>query len=126
MNVKAIVLASILGLSTPAIASLSFNPPAIAQGALPIGTFEDSLWTIDLSYYNNTLSYYGTNKQTGDSLELRGATVAGTARRRLYIWNNGDYRYQVAWQPNDPNYIRLQVFNARGRIMLNRLLSRTN
>jgi hypothetical protein len=126
MNLKAIALAAILGLSTPMIADLTLNTPALAQSNLPIGIFEDSQWAVTLQYTNNALTYIGSNKRTGDYLELRGARVSGNAQRRLYIWRNGDYTYQVAWRPSDSGYIRLQVFDGRGREILNRLLSRTS
>jgi len=124
MNLKAIALASILGLSAPAVANIALTPPAIAQASLPVGTFEDRTWAITIDYYNNSLTYYGRNKRTGDYLELRGARVSGNSQRRLYTWSNGGHRYQVAWRPSDPDFIRVQVFDPRGREMLNRLLNR--
>ncbi|HBL11038.1 MAG TPA: hypothetical protein DD379_06460, partial [Cyanobacteria bacterium UBA11162] len=79
-------------------------------------------WAVSIEYYENAYSYYGTNLRTGDSLTLRGAKVGGDSQRRIYTWTNGDYRYQVAWQPSDPGVIRVQVFDGRGQEILNRLL----
>ena len=60
--------------------------------------------------------------QSGDSL----LTGTGLILKRLLIhntWRNGDHRYQVVWQPSDPMFIRLQVFEPNGSEVLNRLLS---
>jgi hypothetical protein len=125
MNVKAIALATLLGLSAPAIADITLDRTAIAQSSMPYGTFEDDTWAVSVNYQNNSFSYYGENKRTGDNIYLSGATVSGNGQRRIYTWQNGNYRYQVAWRPSDPDYMRVQVFDGRGRQILNRLLSRS-
>jgi len=88
-------------------------------------TFTDSEWLVAINGDGNDLSYYGVNLTTRDSLTLRGATVSTNSQRQVYTWNNGNYRYQVAWRPSDPQVIRLQVFNGR-RELLNRLLYDTS
>lgn len=128
MNFKAFLLASILGLSVPAIASTaiagtSIPSNAIAQVSAPVGTFVNNTWFIRISYINNAYFYEGNNKNTGDSITLSGATFGGNSNRRTMTWNNGGYRYQVAWQPNDPGTIRVQVFSPNGQQILNELLS---
>lgn len=125
MNIKAIALAAILGLSAPALADVTLNTSALAQARAPLGMFQDSEWSVTIRYNRNTLNYYARNLRTDNSLSLRGATVGGNNQRRIYTWNNGDHRYQVTWQPSDPDIIRLQVFDPRGRVALNRLLSRS-
>jgi hypothetical protein len=124
MNIKAVALATLIGLSTPAILEMANPQSAIAQASVPYGTFQDDTWAVNVSYANNTITYYGENKRTGDNIYLSGANVGGNAQRRVYTWQNGNYRYQVAWRPSDPNYIRVQVLDGRGRQILNRLLSR--
>ncbi|MCA1992183.1 MAG: hypothetical protein LDL41_09085 [Coleofasciculus sp. S288] len=126
MKFQAIVLATILGLSTPAIADIARSPHAVAQANAPIGMYSDGEWSVTIGYNNNALSYYGENLRTGDRLSLRGARVSGNNQRRIYTWTNADVRYQVAWQPRDPGVIRVQVFNGRGREILNRLLYESN
>ena len=125
MNVKAFLLASVIGLSAPAIADIALTPPAVAQSSAPLGIFQDDVWSVRISYYNNTYIYEGGNKNTGDSIQLSGATFGGNSSRRTMTWDNGGYRYQVAWQPNDPGYIRVQVFSPNGGQILNRLLYQT-
>jgi hypothetical protein len=119
MNLKAIVLATIIGLSGPAIADIALNTHAVAQNA---ATFTDDEWRVTIGYDGNDFSYYGENRITGDSIRLRGATVSGNSQRRILNWTNGDFLYQVAFQPRDPQVIRLQVFDGSGRAVLNRLL----
>ncbi|MDY7013028.1 MAG: hypothetical protein SVX43_05405 [Cyanobacteriota bacterium] len=126
MNLKAIALAALLGVSGPAIADLTRNLPAAAQFNAPLATFDDGEWSVTIDYYNNAYTYFGRNMRTGSTLTLRGASVTGTPQRRLYTWRNGDYTYQVAWRPNDPRFVRLQVFDPRGQEVLNRLLRQGN
>jgi len=126
MKFQAMVLATILGLSTPAIADIALSTPVVAQANLPTGMYSDGEWSVTIGYNNNAFSYYGENLRTGDSINLRGARVSGNNQRRIYTWRNGDFRYQVAWQPSDPGVIRVQVFNGRGRETLNRLLYESN
>ncbi|MDY6785415.1 MAG: hypothetical protein SW833_23175, partial [Cyanobacteriota bacterium] len=115
MKLKALTLTAILGLSGPAIADLTLSSPAVAQFNAPLATFSDGEWSVTIDYNNNAYTYYGRHLRTGDTLTLRGAVLAGTPERRLYIWRNGDYTYQVAWRPNDPRFVRLQVLDPRGR-----------
>ena len=126
MNLKAVTLATILGLSAPAIADITLNTSVLAQARTPMGMFQDSEWSVTISYNRNTLNYYGRNLRTGNGLSLRGATVGGNSQHRIYTWSNGDHRYQVTWQTSDPDFIRLQVLDPRGRVVLNRLLSRSS
>ncbi|HBB32879.1 MAG TPA: hypothetical protein DDZ80_22390 [Cyanobacteria bacterium UBA8803] len=126
MNLKTIALATILGLSAPAIADVALNTHTIAQPSAPLGTFTDSQWLVTIEYYDNALSYYGENLITGDNLTLRGATIGGNRQRRIYTWNNSGYRYQVSWRPSQPEVIRVQVFDTRGKEILNHLLTKSN
>jgi hypothetical protein len=122
MNIKAIALAAILGLSAPAITDLVINSPASAAPQFPRGIFMDDTWSVSLSFENNAYYYRGKNMRTGDSLFLSGATVSGNSQRRVYTWRNGPHRYQVVWQPSDPGVIRVQVIGPNGKEVLNRLL----
>jgi hypothetical protein len=126
MNVKAFLLASVIGLSAPAIANIAIAPSAVAQSSAPVGTFVNDTWFVRISYVNNAYFYEGNNKNTGDSIQLSGAVFGGNNSRRTMTWNNGGYRYQVAWQPSDPGYIRVQVFSPNGQQILNQLLYQTS
>ncbi|MCW6036230.1 hypothetical protein K4A83_08085 [Spirulina subsalsa FACHB-351] len=124
MKISAIALSAILGLATPTIAQMAVPSPVVAQSRLPIGTFQNAEWSVTLDYYNNALSYYGRNRRTDNDIYLSGASTGGNAQRRVYTWRNGNIRYQVAWQPSDPNVIRVQVIDGNGRTILNTLLYR--
>ncbi|GAB4175032.1 MAG: hypothetical protein Fur006_05270 [Coleofasciculaceae cyanobacterium] len=123
MNIKGIALATIVGFSAPTIAVIAINDRAIATPEFPLGEFSDRTWVIFLRYENNAYHYRAENLQTGDSISLSGATVSGTRQRRTYTWRNGRHRYEVAWRPNDPYFIRVQVFAPNGKQIFNRLLS---
>ncbi len=122
MNLKALALATILGLSTPAIADIALNTHAVARSNAPLSTFNDGRLSVTINYSNNSYIYYGRDLVTNRSITLRGGRVGGDSQRRTYSWNNNGFRYQVAWRPTDPRVIRLQTFDPRGREILNRLL----
>jgi WD40 repeat protein len=125
MNLKVISLATILSLATPIIPNLLIPSKVTAIPQLPIGTFSNEQWSVSLQYENNTYYYQGRNKQSGNTLNLSGAQLSGTSKRPIYTWRNGGYRYQIVWQPNDPDFVRLQVFAQNDKEILNRLLTRT-
>jgi hypothetical protein len=125
MNIKGFVLASILGISTPAIATIAISNPVIAQGfSFPEGSFSDGTWSITLASSDSGYYYTGTNLQNGQSIYLSSVKASGNYQRELYTWRNGKNRYQVAYRPSDPNFIRVQVFSPNGKLILNRLLNR--
>jgi hypothetical protein len=92
-----------------------------SSAAFPLGSFKDEKWLISLSDENDGFHYRGEELATGESLHLTGAIVSGNSQRKIYTWNNGGYRYQIIWQPQNPNFIRLIVSASNGEI-LNRLL----
>lgn len=128
---SALLLSLVIAASKSAIASTSHpqsseasSTEQIAQLYAPTGTFQSSSWYVNISYYNNTLVYYGEEKGTSNWIQLSGASVSGSSDRRVYTWDNGGYLYQVAWRPSDPNVIRVQVFTPSGREILNQLMYR--
>ncbi|MFW6358646.1 MAG: hypothetical protein ACOC0N_05460 [Chroococcales cyanobacterium] len=123
MQNQGILLSLLLGVSTPALVSvIDINAPAIAQSSLPTGQWLGGNFEVNISYYNNALHYEGYDLRNGASIELSGAQVSGSPQRRIYTWQNGNYRYQVAWRPNDSDVIRLQVFAPSGRQLVNTLM----
>jgi hypothetical protein len=86
------------------------------------GTFGDDTWSISLTYTEDNFTYIGYNKKTGDSLTLRNPNISGNNERKIYTWRNGNYRYQIAWQPHDRNYIRILVYDSNNKVILDRLL----
>jgi hypothetical protein len=124
MNIKAITLAAILGLATPVVTELITTTQVLANPSFPSGDYSDGLWLITLSYQDNVRHYSGRNLKTGDTIALSGSNVSGNNQQWVYTWLNDKYRYQVAWQPEDPDVIRLQVLSPSGKAILNRLLQR--
>ena len=84
MNLKAIVLATIIGLSVPTIADIALDTHAVAQIYAREGTYTDSVWYVTINKNGDDLSYYGKNVRTGDSIRLRGVTVSGNSQRQVY------------------------------------------
>jgi hypothetical protein len=113
----------VLGLTTPLLMQATTPLVATARVIGPDGDFFDREWNISVYYQNNSYHYTGYNRRTGRSIELSGAVVSGDRQRKVYTWNNDGTWYQVIWQPQDPNYIRVRVI-ASGREVLNRLLPR--
>lgn len=122
MKPQSLALAALLGLTAPAAIEVAIERPALAQRR-PIGTFQDNAWEVSLDIRNGSYVYSGRALGSDDVLQLRGGTFGGTPSRRVYRWFNGIYTYQIAWQPRDPNFVRLQVFEGNVEI-LNRLLER--
>jgi hypothetical protein len=124
-NVRAIALATILGISAPTLIDTAIGVSAVAAfPVFPTGDFSDGNWMITLYYDNNVRHYHGWNLKTGDTISLSGGTVSGDSRRWVYSWLNDDYIYEVSWRPSDPNIIRLQVFDPNGKTIVNRLMTK--
>lgn len=85
--------------------------------------FTDGKWLVTIGENGSDLIYHGVNLETEDSITLAGVAFEGDSQRQVFTWNNGSYRYQVAYRPNDPDVIRLQVFEGSEEL-LNRLLYR--
>lgn len=95
-----------------------------SSNSFPGGTFTNSEWSLNLSRSNNNLFYQAQSLKDSSSLSLENGRISGSSDRRIYTWNNGAYRYQVVWQPSDPDFVRLRVFTPSGE-QLNQLLSKS-
>lgn len=127
MNYRAIALATIIGISTPAIIDVAMNQTALAaRYNYPQGTFVGDGWRVTLSYDNNVYYYYGENQNTKAYITLSGAVASGNNVRQVYTWNNNRTKYQITWRPADPNFIRVQVRNPNGKEALNCILKKVN
>jgi hypothetical protein len=115
----------IFGLATPLLTQAITPMVAVAEVKSLDGAFVDREWTISVYHENNTYRYRGYNLQTKKSIELSGALVSGDRQRRIYTWNNQGTKYQVTWQRQDPDYIRVRVITPNGKEILNRLLPRS-
>jgi hypothetical protein len=116
--------AIIFGLATPLLTQTLAPTVAVAGSNRPEGSFKDAEWQVSLSRQNNSYHYRGVSLETGTSIELAGAKVSGTSQRRIYTWNNEGTKYQVIWQAQDPDFVRVKVVSSRGKTLINRLLTR--
>jgi hypothetical protein len=112
----------------PSIATVALPQLAAAQPYKPTannlqGKFTSEGWRICIYYRNNTYNYAARDPQ-GGSIELAGATIRRDGVRKIYTWNNGGTRYQVIWQPQDPDSIRVRVTTPQGRQVFDRLFPR--
>jgi hypothetical protein len=124
MNFKAIAMVAILGLSAPAIVDVASSSQAVAatQFNYPTGFFGNAEIGIGLDYSGNTYRYKGPKFDRSKNITLLGAETSGTYQRQVYTWYRDEYRYQIAWRPNDPGVVRLQIFSPSGKELLNCLL----
>jgi hypothetical protein len=130
MNIKNLVLAAILGICTPIMVNFVTNNQVLAQReeTSPIGVFRDGILSVSLWYENNTYQYFCYNQTNQDYIQLSGAIIAldSNTERKVFIWNNGNYRYQVAWRPKEPNFVRVIIVNPQNQIITNTILTRQN
>ncbi len=117
-NIASLILGVI-----PVIASAIVPMPAIAGDSELAGCYKDREWQISVSRQNNTYRYQGKKIGSTRSIQLAGATVSRVGSRQIYTWNNGGTKYQVAWQSQDPDFIRVRVITPTGKEVLNRLLA---
>lgn len=99
--------------------------PSSNSNLFPEGTFTNSEWSLTLFQRNNNIYYQAQSLKDPSSLNLQNGRTSGNSERKIYTWNNGTYRYQVIWQPNDANNIRLRVFTPTKGELLNQILSRS-
>ncbi len=131
MNIKAIALASVIGLSVPTIADITLNYDSASamptDFVRPTGAFMDNSenWVVwlKLDEFGN-YTYEAQSRKTGSSLTLKNASIKGNSKRYTYTFRNGSHKYIIAHRPKDPSIIRLTVVNPQGDVILNRLMER--
>lgn len=131
MNIKAIALASVIGLSAPAITDIALNSQTASamptDFVRPTGAFMDSSqqWVLKLNLDEfGAYTYEAQNRKTGDFLTLKNPEISGSEQRYTYTFKNGNYKYIIGYQPSDKEYVRLTVVNPQGRTILNRLMEK--
>jgi hypothetical protein len=132
MKVYALAVAILVGMASPLVISLASPVAAqphkvtrtVSLSKALIGSFGDGNWFVTVSEQNGVYRYSGYDRKNSKSIELSGAVVTKQGGKRLYTWRNGDTKYRVIWQPQDQDYVRLQVIQPNRKEVLNRLLSR--
>lgn len=130
MNFKALALASVIGLSAPAIA-VAFS--ANSASAMPTdfvrvgGTFVDANqeWVVRL-YVDEfgAYTYEGENTKTKASLTLKSPEISREEQAYIYTFKNNGYSYKVIYNPANEKSIALYVFNPSGNVILTRSMAR--
>ncbi len=127
MNIKALALASVIGLSAPAISEVAFNTKTASamptDFVRPKGTFADINQEWELRLYLDEFgvyTYQATNTKNGSSLTLKDPELSREEQAYIYTFKNGNYRYRVIYNASRPKAIALYVFNPSGNVILNR------
>ncbi len=131
MNFKALALASVIGLSVPAITEVAFTSQSAS--AMPTdfvrveGTFVDANqeWVVRL-YLDQfgAYTYEGENTKTKASITLKNPEISQEEQAKIYTFKNGGYSYKVIYNPANKNSIALYVFNPSGNAILIRNITR--
>ncbi|MEC4818887.1 MAG: hypothetical protein SAK29_37280 [Scytonema sp. PMC 1069.18] len=131
MNIKALALASVIGLSAPVLTEVAFTTNIAS--AMPTdfvragGTFVDQNqeWVVRL-YVDEfgAYTYQGDNTKTGASLTLKNPEVSREEQAYIYTFKNNNYNYKVIYNPANSKSIALYVFNPNGNVILTRNMTR--
>ncbi|MEB3181210.1 MAG: hypothetical protein VKL59_19570 [Nostocaceae cyanobacterium] len=131
MNIKAIALAALIGLSAPAITNIALNPQiAVAMPTdfvRPTGAFMDNNqeWVVKLNLDQfGVYTYDSKNRKNGTSITLKDPEISGNSQRYTYTFKNDGYKYIIAYQPSDTKHVRLTVLNPQGSTILNQLMTK--
>lgn len=83
--------------------------------------FVKDRWEVRIFKNGNRYIYAG--RQSGErGISLTGGRLTKAGGKHFYKWNNSGTIYQVTWQPADPLYARVQVFDSRGSEIFNNLM----
>ncbi len=91
----------------------------------PKGIFTNNQWSVVVGEADGTFYQLLKSKNSGDICEFLNPFVdlSNIARHR-YVWQDEEYSYEMAWQPADPNYIRILLRDNYGNIIVNSLLEK--
>jgi hypothetical protein len=122
-----VALAKANHLGTP-IGNLYAEDVDMTTASASKGYFFTDDWEIKISrngnnYGNgNSYIYAGRNSKTKDAISLAGGRLIRSEGKHFYKWRNAGTVYLVTWQPDDPNFARLQIFNPSGKEIFNKLM----
>ena len=126
MKIKKLILATFLNISTPIIfLNITNNYSINAQTEfIPIGVFSNGSLSVSLWHENDTYNYLGYDESTQNSIQL--STPILDSNNNFFVWHIDDHQYQVAWQPQYPNSIKVTIINPNNQIITNTVLTREN
>ncbi len=71
-------------------------------------------------------TYKMYNSDTESTVTLTRGRLTRSSDKHFYEWNDAGTIYRVTWQPADPRYARLQIFDLRNRETFNQLMTASN
>jgi hypothetical protein len=83
--------------------------------------FVKDRWEIKIFKDGNRYIYSG-GQVGARGIRLTDGRLTKSGGKHFYQWNNSGTLYQVIWQPQDPLYARVRVFDPRGRQIFNNLM----
>lgn len=89
----------------------------------PQGTFIDANqeWVVRLyTNQSGTYTYEGENTKTRSKLTLKNPKTSREEQAYIYTFKNGQYSYQVIYNPANEKAIALYVFDPNGKVILTR------
>jgi hypothetical protein len=129
MNYRGILLATIIGISTPAITGIAFSNLVLANPSFKYlnSKFYYSKWSVNSKLQDKAYTH-GTKKlQLAKRLkEIEISKKPESQQKQVNKSRKNLHRYRIAYRPNDRNLIRLQIFNSEGQIILNFALPSNN
>jgi hypothetical protein len=67
-------------------------------------------------------TYKMYDSDTESTVTLARGRLTRSSDKHFYEWNDSGMIYRVTWQPADPRYARLQIFDLRNRETFNQLM----
>jgi opacity protein-like surface antigen len=111
--------------AAPKQAQVYIQPPDItsseAHGAFGAGYAQ---LTVTKSAGKYTYKMHDTD--TDSTVTLTRGRLTRSSDKHFYEWNDSGTIYRVTWQPADPRYARLQIFDLRNRETFNQLMTASN
>ncbi|WP_310489774.1 hypothetical protein [Chamaesiphon sp. VAR_69_metabat_338] len=78
-------------------------------------------WEVKIARDGDRFIYSG-GESGKRGISLANGQLTKFGDKHLYKWNNAGTIYRVTWQPTDPNFARVQVFDAKGSELFNKLM----
>ena len=129
MNYRGILFATVIAISTPAITGIAFSNLVLANPSIKyIGSkFYYGKWSVNSKLQDRAYTHNSKKLQTAKRLKsLEISKKPESQQKQVNKSRKNLHRYRIAYRPNDRSFIRLQVFNSEGQIILNFTLPANN
>jgi hypothetical protein len=130
MNVSRILKVAILSVFAPVIlvsstaAGVLASDPTGGEGNIfheGRGGFSNGKWYIGVECGEDPVYLHYKNDKP---IVLRGSdlVVANRNGKKIYTWSQKGARYRLSWNPLDPKFAKLEIFDTSGKKAVNTLL----